>query len=501
MIKCVLSGVMLLTGLGIAYAQDGPSTGASQQEKIERLEAELEAIKALILENADENARLRQVTDELRQENRELRNLIEQNARIGARQQEETKSLQEESAALQKSVEQTSQQSEQAHEALKQENEELQKQMLQLAEEIEESPFDLKFYGTIKLDMSYDSARTSTGNFARWVESEAFIEEDDDQFNITARQTKLGIDILAPEVEGWKISAKVEIDFYRGDEEDSNVVRMRHAYLLLQWQELDLGIIAGQTNDVIGPLSPPTVNFSPLWWAGNPGYRRPQLRVTKNFTLAESGKLGLEVAAVRTIGDLRTWTGIENVDTGEDSGFPTVQGRVSLGFPLGSEKPVVIGFSGHWGKEEYDLQAGDDKKFTTWSMFIDLTIPLGEKFVIQGEVWAGENLDTYYAGIGQGINTTSMDEITAMGGWVAFSIGPFEGWKFNLGAAIDDPKDSDLNGGGRERNQVLFVNIFYDVPLLKGFQVAAEVSYWNTQYRRQEDGDNWRTQCAFLFSF
>ncbi|MHC4061247.1 MAG: hypothetical protein ACYSR6_06515 [Planctomycetota bacterium] len=56
------------------------------------------------------------------------------------------------------------------------------------------SNLDIQLYGYVKLDAAYDTSRVDTGNFARWVESET-TNKDDDQFNMTANQTKLGLKI------------------------------------------------------------------------------------------------------------------------------------------------------------------------------------------------------------------------------------------------------------------------------------------------------------------
>lgn len=59
------------------------------------------------------------------------------------------------------------------------------------------SKVDAELYGYIKVDSSYDTARTSVGNLARWVESEG-TRGHDDQFNLTANQTRLGLRFKCP---------------------------------------------------------------------------------------------------------------------------------------------------------------------------------------------------------------------------------------------------------------------------------------------------------------
>jgi hypothetical protein len=57
------------------------------------------------------------------------------------------------------------------------------------------SAFDIKLYGLVKLDAAYDDSRVNVGNFGRWVETESVLKNDE-QFNLTANQTRLGMDII-----------------------------------------------------------------------------------------------------------------------------------------------------------------------------------------------------------------------------------------------------------------------------------------------------------------
>ncbi len=359
------------------------------------------------------------------------------------------------------------------------------------------SKYQVDLYGFIKLDAAYDTSRTSTGNFARWVLPEG-VNNNDDQFNMTANQSRFGLKFQGPEAPGMRTSGKVEVDFYGGGPENKAHLMMRHAYLQVDWPESDFSILAGQTSDVVSPLVPSTLNYTVGWWAGNPGYRRPQLRLTKGFEVGENSRLLLQGALARTIGDT---TAVSHPgDTGEDAGFPSLQGRAALTFPLLTDKKTTVGISGVWGREEYDIDAMDNSEdMDVWMANLDLTIPITDKVAFKGEVWTGANLDAYLAGIGQGVNATTIDEIGAKGGWGALSFGPYGKWRFNVGAGIDDPHDGDLNTGDRERNTSVFANTIFDIN--EAVQCGFEVSRWETDYKDEEDGDSLRFQMSFIYKF
>ena len=353
-------------------------------------------------------------------------------------------------------------------------------------------PVDL--YGYIKLDAAYDTARTDNGNYARWVNSES-TNKKDSQFNMTANQTRLGFKFSGPaETGNIKISGKIEVDFYGGGgAENKGNIMMRHAYLQMDWLDSDLSLLAGQTSDVVSPLFPNTINLTVGWWAGNYGYRNPQLRLTKGIPV-KGGKLLIQGAFVRTIGDANIFG---PGDSGEDAGFPAIQARVAY---LAANK-TTIGISGHWGTEEYDFNnKGEFNDYKTWSANLDLLVPISGKVIMKSELWAGTNMDQYLGGIGQGINTSSTTTINSSGGWLTFSIGPFDKCSYEIGATVDDPDDNNLsNNNDKTSNMSYFANVWYAVT--ESVKMGVELSNWRTEYNKIEPGDSIRLQYSLVYEF
>ncbi len=369
------------------------------------------------------------------------------------------------------------------------------------------SNLDIQLYGYLKLDASYDTSRIMNGNYAQWVVSERYYD-DDDQFNMTANETRLGMLINGPVNNGMKASGKVEVDFYgAASGENKAQLMMRHAFFKLDWPQKRFSIIAGQTSDVISPLFPGTINYSVGWWTGNIGYRRPQIRLTKELSFVEGGTLKLEGALARTIGRTSVWTG---TDSGEDDGFPTLQGRASMNLPTFGAKDATVGLSGHLGKEDYDTSSttGQEKEFDSWSINLDYTQPISNKVEIKAEIFKGENLDAYLGGIGQGVTTfgaNQYEEIGSKGGWIAASLGPWNKKRFNVGIAMDDVDRDNVNAnvgptpGGRTLNQSVFGNVIYS--LNEQTEFGFELSHWRTEYKGPGDGDSLRAQAALIYRF
>lgn len=361
------------------------------------------------------------------------------------------------------------------------------------------SGFRFKPYGYIKLDAVYDDSRTNYGNFILYVQPET-TRNNDNEFNITARQTRIGLDILAPESSNWEARGRIEIDFY-GDgsvqHENKAEPLLRHAFL--EMKKGGFSLLAGQTFDLISPLVPDVLNYTVGWAGGNIGYRRPQLRVTNIYPLAEFSKLSMALAIARTHGTMNEDLGIGGENDGEDVGFPTVQGRLALTTKLLTKKDTVFGISGHYGKEEIDWSGTKQGRIKSWSVNGDFDLPVSDRVSVKGEVFIGSNLDDYFGGIGQGVNATTQTAIKTMGGWMQVGYQHSKKWKYNVGFGIDDPSNDDLNSGNREENSFYYGNVMFN--LIAPVTLGLEYSYWETGYLNQCSGTDNRIHASVIYNW
>jgi len=361
------------------------------------------------------------------------------------------------------------------------------------------SSLGIELYGYLKLDASYDSARTSPGDFVKWVDL-AIDNAADDAFNMTANQSRLGLKIGggvgsegadSPRVE---TRGRVEVDFFGGGAANKSHLMLRHAYVEVLWPEASLELLAGQTSDLISPLNPQTLNYSVAWWGGNIGYRRPQVRLTKRVELSPQRGLVVAAAVARTIG--ATNSEFTANDAGADSGLPTVQVRLGLSGADGA----ACGISGHWGREEFDLDpAGNAVTFDSWSVNLDFQRRLASTVVVRAELFTGSNLAAYLGGIGQGVNLARRQEIEAGGGWASLDLGPHEDWTYHLGASVDDVRDDDIEAGDRSRNRSVFASAVRSVT--DHLQMGVEVSHWATQYQDTDEATALRGQFSLVYRF
>ncbi len=365
------------------------------------------------------------------------------------------------------------------------------------------SRFDVSIYGYLRLDASYDTQRTAAGNLMFYVLPKTDGARSD-EFNMTARETRLGLNIRAPEFEGIRTSGRLETDFYSGAVENAPNLRLRLAYVDVERGPWSLR--AGQDWETLITVIPRIVNFSYLANAGALGLRRPQVRLTRTFSLNERMRLVTKIAAARTIGEDMDGGG---QDDGAASGFPTGQANMILEVRTFGDQTMVIGLSGHAGQEKVSAYVDHtnpdapvdipEKDYDTWSVILSLGLPLTPHASLQGSIWRGSNLNNYWGGIGQGINRQQQTAIDAQGGWAQLVLTPTDAVNVNLGYGLDNPDAADLNPGQRERNELLFANISY--ACTPALTVAAEYSYLTTSYKDGADAVNNRIQTSLIYRF
>ena len=357
------------------------------------------------------------------------------------------------------------------------------------------------FYGYIKLDASLDSAKTDKGDYAFIVLPYAEGAEDD-EFNMTANQTRLGVKFEAPEGEKFDVSGRVEFDLYGGGAENKANPMLRQAYLEMKFPAID--VLAGQTADVMSPLNPTTLNYIVLWKSGNIGYRRPQIRLSRAVEIAEGTKLMAAASVNRNMG---------REEDAEDTGRPSFQGRLAFGRKLMGDQSAVVGVSGVYGTET----DADDNEFTSTGIAVDATVPLGAKVTLMGEYFTGKNLGVYLGGVGQGIaveptppsesrSSRALEEaeVEASGWWGQLTVQPNGSMSINVGAGSDDPELPDWAAADMiEKNTTYYGNIIWNVT--PSSYIGAEYAMIETEYVGAEDEptayEDSRVQLSFGYKF
>jgi len=362
------------------------------------------------------------------------------------------------------------------------------------------SNYGLSFYGYFKLDAMYDSGLPSHQEIPFWVRPDT--GTNGGNFEMTAKETRLGMNFAGPEAAGGTLTGKLEMDFYGNINTPSNLsgnhafsLRTRHVYL--NWDFGKWSLLAGKTWEPYIIEIPQTLNFSYYNFMGQLGLRKTQLRLTRKVgdNMELIGALIEPVGGVHGAdidGDMQ--------DDGGDAELPVFSGKVVYKVPIFNDKPANLGLSFVYGKENIDLPpVGDPKKYDAWAVVAAFNLPLTDAITWKMSAFTGSNLDGYWGGIGQGINLARQTEIDSVGGWTQLQFKVSEKLNINLGYTIEDLEDGDLSPGMRSSNESWLINCYYS------FHPAM---LWGLEYFRQETGykggstaDNDHVHSSLIYRF
>jgi hypothetical protein len=192
----------------------------------------------------------------------------------------------------------------------------------------------LTIYGFVQANAIYDTTQSFTEQIGNGLVSRASTYAGShDRFQLSARHSRFGFRLKAPELAGIRASAVFEMDFlgtqlpvgvgqpYFGSEANfiaNPSFRARHLYLKVETPVVD--VLAGQYWPVFGGQpsgNPNTVEIQGI--AGQLYSRMPQVRVSKTFSFGTTANLDLIVAAVRS--------------PQRDAGLPDAQAAIRLSLP------------------------------------------------------------------------------------------------------------------------------------------------------------------------
>jgi len=377
--------------------------------------------------------------------------------------------------------------------------------MATVAAAAQKPAFDLNWYGSLKLDGAYDQNLTSNGDFTMWVEP-TIPDNNDQQFNMTANATRFGVLAQSNRYDNVDITGNIEFDLYAGAfsgptvQDNNPMLLLRQAYFTMKWRSTRL--TAGQTNDLVSPLQPSTLNYGELWGCGNIGYRRPQISAAYVIDASPTTDVTLAGGFFRTIGSDLTPTfslalgETQDIsDDGTDAAIPSIQAMFDVNHDMASGGTFRAGVSGLYGRLNAETNLGNSEKYESWALstHMQFTTPNGAGFA--GEFFTGSNLQSYFGGV---LNDSRIDGVHALGGWVSGWVQPTTEVKLTGGFGIDDPSNDDVVTG-RTQNRCIFGNVNYSfVPQVT---VGLELSQWQTKYVGGENANNFRVQTSMALTF
>lgn len=361
------------------------------------------------------------------------------------------------------------------------------------------SGIQLQFYGRLRLDSYYNSARFNRTIDPQWLAPEDGInaERDDDAFAFDGRLTTIGMNFDAGRIGDARVRGKFEFDFgnFNGLSESRQNARLLLAYIDIEFNRLSFRF--GQDWDLISPYDPIVDAHRFLWDNGNLGDRRPlaQMFYRGGSKAGIEYDLGLALGATGSVEnrdrDAGFGTFLSAERDGFDAGHPHVQASGSVGFDgWVPGQRVRLGISGAWGRLETDTEFNGEDHFTTWLVALDFHVPLLRNVHFKGELFYGQALADFRGGISQSVNLTEGDEIRSKGGWAEFYWQTTDFLGLAAGASIDKPRRSDLDIFARSANFTIYVASRQNWG--GGLSSGVDVIFWKTQYIDRKDGDGLR---------
>jgi transglutaminase-like putative cysteine protease len=336
-------------------------------------------------------------------------------------------------------------------------------------------------YGQLRTDLIYDTQSPNANNQSPfWINSPDTTGGETDRFTLHPRLTRVGLNYTAPgeTMPGWTVTGQVELDFQGGGSESRQTPRARHLYLKIANESGSW--LFGQTWDLVSPLIPSPNDDSLMWNAGNLGDRRPQIRYTGG-----SGGKELAVALGLTGAIDAKDLDADGVRDGEDSGLPNLQARFGW-----RGMNAAVGVWGLQGWEKTATAVGGETSFTASALGADFSVTLGGGADVKGELWTGRNLSDFRGGVGQGVNTTTGEEVQSSGGWLEVGFSPSTTHRLALGYTVDDPRDSDIAAGGRTKNSAFYVHNKWNIG--NNLEVGLNVLFWSTEFAGAATGRDTR---------
>lgn len=352
--------------------------------------------------------------------------------------------------------------------------------------------------GFVKADALFIGGAVNSTDAPRWA-----VDEDtanDDTFTGTVQHSRLWLSLDHDKVnETGKLKAYVEADLFNLDDIPDNSKynnnQMRVRQLWVAYDEQMWSLRVGQAWDVFSPLNPTSMNTNGnLWFGGNAGFRRPQVRFTAGQEDAQGAHLLGEVSLNANL----AMTGGE--ESGQNSGWPVAEGRVSLVLPTQEDRDMTVGVFGLWGQEEIDAAVPGGADVDQWGFGFDFDLDIQEWLQLKGEFHWGENLDTYLTG--GGVDTADGDELGSYGGWaqVILKLAPEMALSGYFGFEdIDDVDDPATFGSHVTENLVLGGQFRYD--FFEVCTAGVELTHYDTDFQNAGSEKATAIWLSFLYNF
>ncbi len=336
----------------------------------------------------------------------------------------------------------------------------------------------VKVYGRIKFDAIYDTHNMGADQFIKTLPR----GDRQDRTTFNMKDTRIGLIINGPQAGDWKVTGRIEGDFY-GASGDNGAFRIRLSYINLNNGQ-GTNIRIGQDYVPIARQMASTLDFLSMASSGNLWDRVPQVTVTQTFS--------------NGFGILGTVYKSSAKTDGVKMRMPWVGAKVFYkGDVFGTGKPLYLALGGAYrkGSSEKGIDTDNDTKIDKWYrddvndylVAVEWNLPFNLYFpmAVKGEAYVGQGLDArdylvfskpHY------LDNTDVEELQTWGRFVQLSVKTTAKVALDIGTGMDNPDNDDADKAGTyEKNWRVFGNVLY--KLAPNVSLGAEVDHQETLYK------------------
>lgn len=359
-------------------------------------------------------------------------------------------------------------------EKLEKEIQELKEQQKSEREKIPQSKFPIKLYGFVAAQPTWASAKTTLSGTRNSAAAMSSIKDKTANpangnawFGFTIQNSRLGLLWTGSDVgKKTKIGGVFEIDFVNiidnASYGTSPLPRIR-LFSFDIWGDR-WSLLAGQNWDIFSPLNTKSLSLgNNLWFQGNMGFRRPQVRFTYNFPFGVVNNLKVSASIDHPSNTDNLYAG------GAESAYPYGEWQVAYSRKM-KYGDFVIAASGVGGVNR--LNSKNNKMY---GFAGSLNFPVCKFVELTGEFQWGQDLGDFLSLAG---TTTKARNIAV---WGQASSRWHKKFETNFGYGIDNIQTSKIAAGAVQRNQIVFGNVKY-WPV-EPFYIGVEYEYMRTNYK------------------
>lgn len=334
--------------------------------------------------------------------------------------------------------------------------------------------FPVKFYGFVAVQPTWASAKTTLYGSRNSAAAMSSVQDKtvnpangNAWFSITPQNSRLGLNWTGTKVgESTYIGGIFEIDFVNiinnTSYGTSPIPRIRHLSFELWGKRWSF--LAGQNWDIFSPLNTKSLSLgNNLWFQGNMGFRRPQLRFTYDIPFADVNNFKISVSADHPSNTDDLYNG------GVDSSYPYGEWLLQYSRKM-QYGDLIVATSGAAGNNRANNRHG-----VMWGVAGSLNVPFHKFLKLTGELHWGQDMGNFLSFVGA---TTRARDIAA---WGEISNRWHKKFETNFGYGIDNIQTSKLAAGAVQRNQIIYGNFKY-WPV-EPFYIGIEYEYMRTHYR------------------